>query len=219
MLRRTSSRSRTTSCPATVAAPALGRISVHRMLMVVDLPAPFGPRKPNVSPAPTTKSIPRTASTSSKRLCRPSTTTAGVTPSHSARACRGWPRWFCAGLALGMYAPAEAARGVVGRAELRRSGLAVNDSPLGIVVGEDAVQVATGFVQDLARPRDLGVASGPHHLGKRVRDVAHQVPQLEGLVADVAAHLLPRRRRVRAALLDERSSLLGDHEQPARVDL
>src|SRR5207245_8426041 len=40
-----------------------------------------------------------------------------------------------------------------------------------------------------------------------------------GRVADVAAHLLPRRRRVRATRLDEGSSLLGDHEQPAPVDL
>src|SRR2546423_7510017 len=77
MFRRTSSRSPRTSCPATSARPALGRTSVHSMLIVVALPAPLGPRKPNVSPGWTSKSMPRTASTSSKRLTRPCTRIAG----------------------------------------------------------------------------------------------------------------------------------------------
>jgi hypothetical protein len=64
MLRRTASRSVVTSCPATQAVPEVGRASVHRILMVVDLPAPLGPRKPNVSPVRTSKSMPRTASIS-----------------------------------------------------------------------------------------------------------------------------------------------------------
>src|SRR4051812_30639859 len=76
MLRRTSSRSVTMSCPATVAAPPVGRVSVHSMLIVVDFPAPLGPRKPNVSPVATSKSIPRTASISPKRFERPWTETA-----------------------------------------------------------------------------------------------------------------------------------------------
>ena len=46
------------------ALPPVGRTSVQSMLIVVDLPAPLGPRKPNVSPAATSKSMPRTASTS-----------------------------------------------------------------------------------------------------------------------------------------------------------
>src|SRR5207248_11088210 len=53
----------TTSTPATVALPAVGLSRVQRMLMVVDLPAPFGPRKPKISPARTLRSMPRTAST------------------------------------------------------------------------------------------------------------------------------------------------------------
>ena len=64
MLRRTAARSRTTSKPATLASPAVGFASVQRILIVVDLPAPFGPRNPNVSPACTARSRPRTASTS-----------------------------------------------------------------------------------------------------------------------------------------------------------
>src|SRR5262249_31549983 len=51
--------------------------SVQRMLMVVDLPAPFGPRKPNVSPDRTSKSMPRTASVSPYRFANPRTDTAG----------------------------------------------------------------------------------------------------------------------------------------------
>src|SRR2546429_4406767 len=80
MLRRTVARSATTSWPATLAAPEVGSARVHRILIVVDLPAPFGPRKPNVSPAATSKSMPRTASTSPYFLVSSLTETAGVTP-------------------------------------------------------------------------------------------------------------------------------------------
>ena len=38
------------------------------MRMVVVLPAPFGPRNPTISPSPTAKVMPATASTSPKRL-------------------------------------------------------------------------------------------------------------------------------------------------------
>ena len=54
-------RSPTTSKPATVADPAVGSASVHSILIVVDLPAPFGPRKPNISPGATSKETPSTA--------------------------------------------------------------------------------------------------------------------------------------------------------------
>ena len=58
MLRRTSSRSCTTSWPATDADPAVGLTSVQSMLIVVVLPAPLGPRKPNTSPVATSNSTP-----------------------------------------------------------------------------------------------------------------------------------------------------------------
>src|SRR5947209_10699001 len=80
MLRRTSSRSLTTSWPATAALPEEGFASVHSMLIVVVLPAPFGPRKPNTSPAATSKSTPRTACTSPKDLARPRTAIADELP-------------------------------------------------------------------------------------------------------------------------------------------
>src|SRR3982074_1569220 len=89
MFRRTSSRSRTTSCPATVADPALGLASVHSMLIVVVFPAPLGPRNPNTSPVATSKSTPRTAWMSPKVLTSSRTTIAGVS-------VRPWPAapWF-----------------------------------------------------------------------------------------------------------------------------
>src|SRR5437763_9130861 len=80
MLRRTSSRSRTTSWPATCATPEVGLASVQSMLIVVVLPAPLGPRNPNTSPVATSNSTPRTAWTSPKFLIRPLTAIAG-----------GWP--------------------------------------------------------------------------------------------------------------------------------
>src|SRR3954470_14535426 len=76
MWRRTSSRSLTTSWPATRALPLVGFASVHSMLIVVVLPAPFGPRNPNTSPASTLKRTPLTASTSSKDFLRSSTSMA-----------------------------------------------------------------------------------------------------------------------------------------------
>src|SRR5690606_13203157 len=78
MLRRTSSRSVTMSCPATRAVPEVGVASVHSMLIVVVLPAPFGPRKPNTSPGATSKLTPFTASKSPNRLRSSCTHTAGT---------------------------------------------------------------------------------------------------------------------------------------------
>src|SRR6476620_2485857 len=64
MLRRTCSGSLTTSYPATVAVPAVGRSSVVSIRSVVVLPAPLGPRKPTTSPSATSRSTPSTARTS-----------------------------------------------------------------------------------------------------------------------------------------------------------
>jgi hypothetical protein len=61
MLLRTASPSETTSWPATEALPPVGGSSVQSILTMVDLPAPFGPRKPKTSPAPMFRSTSRTA--------------------------------------------------------------------------------------------------------------------------------------------------------------
>ena len=52
-----------TPWPASNAVPPVGRIVVVRIPIVVDLPAPLGPRRPKTSPAATSKSIDFTAST------------------------------------------------------------------------------------------------------------------------------------------------------------
>ena len=67
---RTPSGSRSRSAPATVAVPAVGRSSVVSMRRVVVLPAPFGPRKPTISPSSTVRSTPRTACTVRLRLVK-----------------------------------------------------------------------------------------------------------------------------------------------------
>jgi organic hydroperoxide reductase OsmC/OhrA len=51
--RRTAPRRHTTSKPLTSARPPVGRSSVESMLMVVVLPAPFGPSNPKTSPSST----------------------------------------------------------------------------------------------------------------------------------------------------------------------
>ena len=47
---RTSLALRTTSKPLTRAVPEVGGTSVVNMRMRVDLPAPFGPSRPKISP-------------------------------------------------------------------------------------------------------------------------------------------------------------------------
>jgi hypothetical protein len=49
------------SNPATRAVPAVGGRSVVSMCTVVDLPAPFGPKKPKIAPLETNRSTPSTA--------------------------------------------------------------------------------------------------------------------------------------------------------------
>src|SRR6266849_2234257 len=73
--------------PATRAVPAVGVSRVQRIEIVVDFPAPFGPRKPNISPWRTSRSIPRTASTSLYRLTRPSAWITASTPVMAALDC------------------------------------------------------------------------------------------------------------------------------------
>jgi hypothetical protein len=61
MFRRTSVASRSRSWPAMVTVPLVLASVVVRMLMVVVLPAPFGPRKANNSPGATSKLMSSTA--------------------------------------------------------------------------------------------------------------------------------------------------------------
>ena len=63
MRRRTSRGCVATSNPSTRASPEVGRSSVVSILIVVVLPAPFGPSRPKSSPCSIAKSTPRTAST------------------------------------------------------------------------------------------------------------------------------------------------------------
>ena len=64
---RTQRASSTTSRPRTRACPDVGISSVISILIVVVLPAPFGPSRPNSSPSSISKLTPRTASTSRER--------------------------------------------------------------------------------------------------------------------------------------------------------
>src|ERR1700761_8792596 len=50
-----------TSLPANEMAPVVGMVSPARQLKNVDLPAPFGPMRPMISPSSTARSAPATA--------------------------------------------------------------------------------------------------------------------------------------------------------------
>ena len=60
----------TTSAPQMRAVPALGGMKPASIRMVVDLPAPLGPRKPSTSPRATVKDTSSTAVKPEKRLVR-----------------------------------------------------------------------------------------------------------------------------------------------------
>ena len=62
LMRRAASGCFATSKPASLAVPLVGEIVVVSIPIVVDLPAPFGPSRPNTSPEATSKSMPLTAS-------------------------------------------------------------------------------------------------------------------------------------------------------------
>ena len=64
--------------PATVADPLVGAMSVPSVRTVVVLPAPLGPRKPKISPRPTSNDTSSTATRSPNRFERWCTATAGV---------------------------------------------------------------------------------------------------------------------------------------------
>src|SRR5271157_1256312 len=64
-----------TSNPTTSARPDVGFSSPQSMRIVVDLPAPFGPRKPKISPLRTVRLTWSTATKLPNRLTRFSTTT------------------------------------------------------------------------------------------------------------------------------------------------
>src|ERR1700756_5613886 len=55
-----------TSLPANEIAPVVGMVSPARQLKKVDLPAPFGPIRPMISPSSTARSAPATARKSPK---------------------------------------------------------------------------------------------------------------------------------------------------------
>src|SRR6185436_12206062 len=61
------------SCPLIVMLPLVGLSSPAIMRMVVVLPAPFGPRKPWISPGPTERLTPSTAVNDPYFLTRAST--------------------------------------------------------------------------------------------------------------------------------------------------
>src|SRR5579871_1098768 len=77
MVCRTSSGCFATSNPPTVARPDVGPSKPHRMRMVVDLPAPLGPRNPKISPRRTSIDTLSTATKSPKRFVSCSILTAG----------------------------------------------------------------------------------------------------------------------------------------------
>src|SRR3954468_10996689 len=81
MRRFTSRGSAARSRPSTRAVPAEGASRPVSILIVVDFPAPFGPRKPKNEPRATRRSMPPTAVKSPNRRTSPVVSTAAGTVS------------------------------------------------------------------------------------------------------------------------------------------
>src|ERR1019366_4207184 len=95
----------------------------------------------------------------------------------------------------------------------------VHRTGLLLAVGEDPVEVAARARQNPAGPADLSLAARAHHLREREGDLAHQLAQLMGLLADILAHLIPRRRRLIATLGHPCATGVRECEQLAPVGL
>ena len=79
--------------PSSRTVPSSGRSRPSSMSMVVDFPAPLGPRSATTSPRRMVRSRPSTAVTAPKRLVRPVNCTAGFVMPHSMSAAAH--RYFC----------------------------------------------------------------------------------------------------------------------------
>src|SRR5215471_9991908 len=220
MLRRTESRSAAVSWPATRAVPDVALASVQRILMVVVLPAPLGPRKPNVSPRVTSKSIPRTASTSPYCLVRPETdiTASGLWPFPPGSPPASGP--VTAGLAA--FSPVCIATAAASLA-LSASRLAVIGAVLRVGGAVGAVLVIGGEypVQGLARVRenlaglpDLAVGSGAQHLEGGHAHLPDEAAHLDRGISDGAGHRVPRGADLVGVSVDVVAALGGELVAP-----
>src|SRR6056297_29553 len=91
-----------------VALPAVGVVSPTIMRIVVDLPAPLGPRKPTTRPAGSSKLMSSTATWSPKRLVRPRTTTGASRSAAAVAVDTLWAppsRWWIRARAVGRPVP------------------------------------------------------------------------------------------------------------------
>src|SRR5215813_1764412 len=163
--RRTSSACATTSKPLTSAVPAVGGKSVVSMRMSVDLPAPFGPRSPKISPSSTAKLTPPTAVKSPNFLTISRTSIAGTRTS------------------------AHRQRDVGGHAERERPVLVVDAQPdlEGLDVALGAAHVALRRVGGVRAAEEdgagaLGAGGQPH--AQRVADL----DAVDVALLDVGAH-------------------------------
>src|SRR4051794_38407887 len=167
MTRRTLSRSRTTSCPSTVAVPPVGVSSVASIRTVVVLPAPLGPRKATTSPSSTCRSTPLTAGTGPDRARKERVRPLAVITIHSdlgsstaavARAAR-----------LGAGRPAPARRGRCGRGCLPPWGYGQVESSVAVPESAHWHQVAVTFFANDAGECPFPLA-GNDRLRPRVDD-------------------------------------------------
>src|SRR5574342_314349 len=140
------------SCPATHPPPPVGNSSPVRMRMVVDLPDPFGPRKPKISPGATWNEMRSTATKLPKWRSRSSTRTAAWAPYSGSTAGLlrvGVSEHGDEHILEGGHDTSCAARGEAGRLQRADNGR------------EIACSVGQGYVQMLAKDSDVARLGHP----------------------------------------------------------
>src|SRR4051794_35265997 len=172
------------------APPHVGRTRPSSIRSVVDLPAPFGPRKPVTAPARTSKLRSSTATTSPKRLLSPWISIAAI--------CRSPWRFRCRELSPAPAGISSAGGPVLdrsrGRARLYRTadargrslGYGHPDGPAGAAHNGDAAPPSDGV------RRGAGGDPGPGGAGLALRDVR----------ADAAGPPVPPARQAAARARD-----------------
>src|SRR5258708_18315773 len=162
--------------------------------MVVVLPAPFGPRKPKVSPLVTSKSMPRTAWTSPYCLVRPETdmTAPGpplLPPGSSPATTRPAFAPVCVTTAAASLTSSPQRLAVVSVARRARTVTWIAGGLRVLVVsGEDPVQRLARIRHDLAPGPPPGVGPRPHHPARGHGDLTDAGAQLDSPVSDRARH-------------------------------
>ena len=164
-------RAATGSRPNRLTSPPDLRISPSRIRIVVDFPAPLGPRKPCTSPRWTSRSSPSSAAKSPKRLTRPEARTTGSLAAAPVSVRIPVWQWWWASTSASRLSPVRPSSVPVARPGSRtRRGRGVGPPRGGATAPQRALAVDPGHLarpSGSARPARAGRRRGRRLIGSR----------------------------------------------------